>query len=193
MRTDAPHPVEGASSLSREGDRQVTESFRTMMGAFPSGVAVVTTLDEQGEPRGLTCSSLCSVSMQPPSLLVCVHNRSSTLRAMRTVGAFAVNLLHADSRSVADVFASGAADRFRTVPWTPGDSLAMPHLKDHAHAVAECAVRTAAVHGDHTLVVGEVLGAATAEGRYPLLHGTRKYASWSWPVAPRPPTEPPAR
>ncbi|MDQ3885688.1 MAG: flavin reductase family protein [Actinomycetota bacterium] len=69
------------------------DSFRAFMGAFPTGVAIVTTISENGEPLGFTCSSLCSVSLMPPSLLVCVHRASTTLMGVHASGRFAVNLL----------------------------------------------------------------------------------------------------
>src|SRR3989442_1370034 len=59
------------------------ETFAEIMASFPSGVAIVTTLDEAGEPKGLTTSAVASVSAEPPLLLVCVDFTSRTLPALR--------------------------------------------------------------------------------------------------------------
>ena len=63
------------------------------MSAFPTGVAVVTTLDAEGGPRGLTTNALCAVSAEPPLLLVCVDRESRTLPALLHSGRFVVNFL----------------------------------------------------------------------------------------------------
>lgn len=70
------------------------DDFRSLMGAFPTGVAVITTYGADDRPRGLTCSSLSSVTTAPPTLSVWLTTRGETLGALRAYGAFAVNLLH---------------------------------------------------------------------------------------------------
>jgi flavin reductase (NADH) len=183
MRHGVHQPSQSATLGERTADGAPSgERFRALMGSFPSGVAVVTTMTAGEEPRGLTCSSLCSVSLDPPTLLVCVDNRSGTLRAMRERGAFAVNLLDAQGIEAAEVFASGAADRFDRVPWQPSALLSVPELPRHAHAVAECAVCATYASGDHTVVLGRVVAARVRSGARPLVYGTRRFTSWPWPV-----------
>ena len=152
--------------------------FRALMAGFPSGVVVVTTVDAEGYPLGLTCSSLCSVSLAPPLLLVCIDNRSRTLRALRSSGLFAVNMLHEFGRDTARAFASGAPDRFRSVTWRPTPGEKLPCLPKDAHSIAECRVRTTEVAGDHTIVVGTVLTVERLASAAPLLYGLRRYATW---------------
>jgi flavin reductase (NADH) len=182
MRHGVHQPYQRATLADDAGAPAAGERFRALMGSFPSGVAVVTTTADGGEPRGFTCSSLCSVSLDPPTLLVCVDNRSGTLRAVQDRGAFAVNVLHARGIEAAEVFASGAPDRFERVPWEPSALLSLPELPHHAHAVAECAVTAAHDAGDHTVVIGRVLAARVRPGARPLVYGTRRFTSWPWPV-----------
>src|SRR3981081_1592571 len=85
--------------------------FKALMTTFPSGVAVITTMELDGTPLGLTCTSLCSVSLEPPLLLVCVHNRSHTLSTIVDRGLFAVNLLHEGGRDAAGAFAATGAQQ----------------------------------------------------------------------------------
>jgi flavin reductase (DIM6/NTAB) family NADH-FMN oxidoreductase RutF len=154
-------------------------AFRALMASHPGGVAVITTADEQGTPYGFTCTALCSVSLDPPRLLVCAAHSGRTLPVLTARGTFVVNLLHAAGRGAAEAFTSRTADRFGEVPWQPGPATGLPVLSDDAHAVAEC--RVAALHpsGDHTIVVGDVLRSeirTSAAG--PLLYGRRRFAAW---------------
>lgn len=155
------------------------ERFRAMMSGFPSGVAVVTTLDAAGAPHGLTCTSVCSVSLVPPTLLVCLDNRSGTLRGLADNGLFTVNLLHTGGRGAAEVFASPEPDRFARIDWESSPLHGLPALTAHAHAVAECRVTQSVPAGDHTIVVGDVEHVLTRDEDDLLLYGRRRYGSWA--------------
>ncbi|MFE2184737.1 flavin reductase family protein [Streptomyces sp. NPDC059455] len=154
------------------------EGFRAMMRGFPTGVAVVTALDRDNRPWGMTCSSLCSVTLEPPTLLVCLRDGSPTLAAILDRGEFAVNLLHADAQGTAELFASGDRDRFDRVFWQLGGDGAGPHLRDDARAVADCRIRTSYPVGDHVVVLGEVYRVTHGPERRPLLYGLRRYGVW---------------
>lgn len=173
VRVARPEPRETASP----------DAFRSLMSLFPSGVAVVTAREVGGTPRGVTCTSLASVSLEPPLLLVCLHARSGTLAALRRTGAFAVNLLHHRGRGAAEVFASPVADRFAEVEWAPSPQDGLPWLSRHAHAVAECAVWDSRSAGDHVVVFGSVRR-VHADPATPLLYGGRQYRSWAQATVP---------
>jgi flavin reductase (NADH) len=153
--------------------------FRSLMAAHPAGVAIVTTTAPDGKPWGMTCSSLCSVTLQPPTLLVCMRTQSPTLAALLEVSAFAVNLLCDHAEPVAQLFASGAPDRFDRGEWVRHPESGMPHLMEDAHSVADCRVSRTLPVGDHVVVFGEVLRVSTLADApaSPLLYGTRRY--WS--------------
>ncbi|MFF3671281.1 flavin reductase family protein [Microtetraspora malaysiensis] len=155
--------------------------FRTLMSTFPSGVAVVTAMDPDGHPRGMTCSSVCSVALDPPTLLVCARRLSPTLRAMLRLSLFAVNLLHARARATAELFASGAVNRFDRVRWHADPSYGGPHLVDAAHAIADCQITRTVEAGDHVVVFGEVYEIEQCAPAVPLLYGLRAYSSWQQP------------
>jgi flavin reductase (DIM6/NTAB) family NADH-FMN oxidoreductase RutF len=154
--------------------------FRALMSTFPTGVAVVTSVDASGRPWGMTCSSVCSVSLDPPTLLVCLRRGSPTLNATLGVEAFAVNLLHDRARAVAELFASGDPDRFDRVPWRGQLPAGCPHLVRDAHAIADCRLTRSISIGDHVVLFGEVFRVEREAHRQPapLLHGLRQYASW---------------
>nr|WSW67722.1 flavin reductase family protein [Streptomyces sp. NBC_00995] len=153
------------------------DEFRALMGAFPSGVCVVTTYGPDGLPRGLTCSSLASVTARPPTLSVCLNTDGETLRALRSHGSFAVNLLHDGGRDAAEVFAKPVADRFDQVEWCPSPGAGLPMLVRDAFTTADCHVADLIEVGDHTMVLGEVTGVVQESGT-PLLYGARRFAQW---------------
>jgi len=162
-------------------DRDVTvpvASFRSLMSQFPSGVAVVTSLDEDGQPWGMTCSSVCSVTPSPPTLLICLRDSSPTLNAVLKRETFTLNLLHDNARAVAELFASGAPDRFDQILWDISPAAGGPHLSQYAHAIADCRVTRTETVGDHVVIFGEIFGVSERQGDMPLLYGMRQYSSW---------------
>jgi flavin reductase (NADH) len=157
-----------------------TGEFRSLMSTFPTGVSVVTAIDQDGQPWGMTCSSICSVAVDPPTLLICVRRESPTLRAILRLSRFAVNLLHDRARATAELFASGKPNRFSMVRWRDEPASGGPHLIDDAHAVADCRMVRTVAAGDHLVVFGEVYGVRSQalEEPSPLLYGLRRYSSW---------------
>ncbi|WP_149183660.1 flavin reductase family protein [Streptomyces sp. TRM49041] len=178
--------AECAAAVHREAD------LRPFMAAFPSGVSVVTTLDADAVPRGLTCSSLASVALAPPTLVVCIRTASPTLRALLDQGLFALNLLHERARATSDLFASGAPDRFDRTEWRLPLGASGPHLTAAAHAIADCRVVKTVSFGDHTAVFAEADRVTVRPTAHPLLYGLRRYAGWSDAAsAPQPAAAPP--
>ncbi|MFE1291249.1 flavin reductase family protein [Streptomyces sp. NPDC058751] len=155
--------------------------FRSLMSTFPTGVAVVTTMGPTGRPWGMTCSSVTSITTDPPTLLVSLRRGSPTLTALQQCSTFAVNLLHHRGRPAAELFSSGDPDRFDRVAWRGGSGLGGPHLLDDAHAVADCRVDRTLSVGDHVVVFGEVFRIERHQPAppRPLLYGLRQYRSWS--------------
>lgn len=143
------------------------------MGAFPTGVAVVTARLPEGEPVGLTVSSLTSVSLEPLLVLVCIDHRSASHGAVVASGAFAVNLLPLDGAPISDVFASpDRADRFRGVAWR--EEVTGSPVLERALGWLDCRVHQTHVAGDHTIVVGSVL-ALDAGDLPPLVYHRGRY------------------
>jgi flavin reductase (DIM6/NTAB) family NADH-FMN oxidoreductase RutF len=160
------------------------DDYRLLMSCFPTGVAVVTALDAEGAPHGLTCTSLTSVTLSPPTLLVSLSTGSGTLAALRATGAFAVNLLHARGRPAAEIFSSQVPDRFSRLAWRRFGASGCPWLVDNAFAAAECQVSDSMPVGDHEVVFGTVTR-LTHTSDLPLLYGMRQFSSW----LPRSPAE----
>ena len=150
------------------------QAFFEIMGSFPSGVTVVTTVDADGSPVGLTSTAVCSVSADPPLLLVSVAETSQTLPWLTTTRRFAINILHADAAEVSNRFASRSSDKFSGLPWSESPS-GMPVLDTHVVAWADCELEAELLAGDHRLLLGRVLDGAATDGA-PLVYFRRDYA-----------------
>lgn len=151
-------------------------AFRAIMGSFPSGVTVVTTLDEAGAPRGMTVSSFFSVSAEPPMLAVCLSSSSRTLDAVRARGAFVTHVLHENSVDVALHFARPRDDF--GIEWRPSvHAGGAPILLSGVAAHAECSVERIVEAGDHHLVIGLIHAGAHANER-PLVYHRASFSSW---------------
>ena len=147
------------------------------MSAFPTGVAIVTTLDDEGSPRGLTTNAICAVSADPPLLLICVDRTSRTLDALRHAKRFVVNFMSDGRADLCALFASKAEDKFAEVRWEPGLG-GVPCLIEDALAYAECLTEQELEVGDHLILIGLVeAGSPPDPGRAPILYFRRAYGS----------------
>jgi flavin reductase (DIM6/NTAB) family NADH-FMN oxidoreductase RutF len=146
-----------------------TSEYRRVVSHFASGVSVVTTLRPDGGPCGLTVSAVCSVSLAPTLLLVCVERDADSHGCIEQSGVFAVNVLaEGKGETLARRFASSDVDeKFTGVAFHPQQTGA-PVL-DEALAWLDCRVAERCTGGDHTVFVGEVLAADAGEGT-PLLY-----------------------
>lgn len=161
-------------------------TFLSIMSSLASGVTIVATLTAESQPIGLTCSAACSVSREPPLLLVCIHRQSRVLESILSRRTFTVNVLCAGRQHISGVFASaGVPDRFASVDWRPGPRTGLPCLPGDCVAMAECFVSSVVDAGDHTVVIGGVLaGQVTEEPKAPLMYWRRAYGSWHAAPAP---------
>lgn len=165
-------------ALSWVAGAAMPEGFRVMMRGFPTGVAVVTAADLAGQPWGMTCTSICSVTLNPPTLLVSMQYDSATLEAIQAGGLFTVNLLHADARDTAELFASGTRNRLDHVRWHRPFGSGGPHLPQDALAVTDCRLIRCDRVGDHEVVYGNPCRLMWFPGLVPLLYGQQQFRSW---------------
>jgi flavin reductase (DIM6/NTAB) family NADH-FMN oxidoreductase RutF len=140
------------------------DRFRGVMGSLAAGVTVVTTRDRQGEPRGLTATAVCSVSLEPPLVLVCIDRSAECHEAFWEAVAFSVNLLRDDQEELSRHFARKDIRKFEGIAHRPGVT-GVPILCD-VLAHVECRVMARHPGGDHTIFVGEAVdtGLAAAAG-----------------------------
>jgi flavin reductase (DIM6/NTAB) family NADH-FMN oxidoreductase RutF len=158
------HTAHGTTVSSKAPD---AETFREVMGRFPSGVAVVAAA-HGGHDHGMAVSSVTSLSVAPPTLLVCVNRDAHTHRAIAAAGCFGVSVLNERQEALARRFATRDEAKFDGVPREHTRTLGVPVLPE-ALAWLECRVTAEVDGGTHTVFVGEVTEAVARSG-YPLTY-----------------------
>jgi len=144
-----------------------SDEFRAALGRFASGVTVVTTKDKIGRLHGITVSAFCSVSLEPPLILVCIDKRTGSHGALGEINRFVVNVLREDQQYYSDLFASQLPHKFDEIEYTESAD-GTPILKD-ALVNMECRLVNSHDNGDHTIFVGEILESYVTDGK-PLIY-----------------------
>lgn len=147
--------------------------FRQLLGRFATGVTILTTTAADGAPIGMTASSVASVSLEPPLVLVSVDRQNEMHGALGAAPHFALNILAADQEALSRRFAEEEERRFEGVAYHPS-RLGLP-LIDGALAYVECARRQVVPAGDHTVFFGLVVHGSVTDRR-PLLYYRGGYA-----------------
>ncbi len=147
--------------------------FRSVLSRFASGVTVVTAVDVQGVDHGITVSAFCSLSLEPPLVLVCIDHQTVMHGVLGGSNAFAINVLAVDQEDLARKFSDPDNNRFDGTSFTRGDNGA-PALTGAA-ATLECAMMERYEGGDHTIFVGRVETAESSDAP-PLLYYRGGYA-----------------
>ena len=141
------------------------EHFVTVMRRAATGVTVVTT-DGRAGRFGVTISAMCSVSVEPPSVLACVHGASPVTEAVQRNGCFCINILLTPQAFIADCFAGRVerlrGDRFACAEWTRLATGA-PVLVD-ALASFDCWLTNEVVFGSHRILLGTVEACTGRDG-----------------------------
>ena len=151
-----------------------SQQFRAALGMFATGVTIVTARSADGQVVGLTANSFASVSLAPPLVLWSLAQAAASLAAFRAGSHYAINVLAADQKDLAERFSRKGADRWAGVGFTAG--LGDAPLLAGAAATFECFNRSRYEEGDHMIFVGEVERCTRQAGASPLLfHGGRFY------------------
>ncbi len=148
--------------------------FRQLLGHFATGVTVLTLATPDGRPLGMTASSLASVSLDPPLVSVCVDRIAELHDVIVRAPEFVVNVLASPQEALARRFSDKHEDRFDGVGYHRSPEGLI--LLDGALAHIICERFAEYPGGDHTIILGRVVGGATTEGR-PLLYYRGGYAA----------------
>lgn len=140
----------GASGMSEVDSAH----FRQVLGRFPTGVTVITAAGCEGRPTGFAVGSFFSVSLEPPLVGFCAGKGSSSWPAIRSTGAFCVNVLSHDQEQLCRQFSSKTVDKFEGLDWQAA-STGSPRL---AGVVAwiDCDIESVHDAGDHEICIGRV-------------------------------------
>jgi flavin reductase (DIM6/NTAB) family NADH-FMN oxidoreductase RutF len=150
--------------------------LRQTLGSFATGVAVATTLDAKGTPKGFTANSFTSVSLDPPLVLVCVDKAASCYPAFANTTHFAINILCEAQQHVSRAFASKSPDKFTGMSWVAGMT-GSPIFPDST-AWLDCELHNRVEAGDHLIVIGRVLSFGHSPGKRPLGYHRGSYIAF---------------
>lgn len=146
------------------------DGFRRALGSLASGINVITFVDGQGRPHGMTATAMCSVSLDPLLVLVCVDRSTRTHGEILAGGRFGVSILAIEGHVVSQHCARPGADKRLPKSWLLGvDGCETPILGD-ALAHLDCVVHDTHPAGTHTVILGRVERLGTADDGEPLIH-----------------------
>jgi 4-nitrophenol 2-monooxygenase / 4-nitrocatechol 4-monooxygenase, reductase component len=150
------------------------DQFKQVIGHFASGVSIIT-VRKNGIDFGITASAVCSVSVDPPMLLVCVNKTTGTCNAISAAESFTVNIVNESQKDLALRFARANTDKFAGVDFSYGE-LGNPVL-GQTLATLECRVVEEVTGGTHSVFLGEVQKANAAAGD-PLVYYRGKFGKF---------------
>ena len=148
------------------------DTFRSVLGRFASGITIVTVRDGDRD-FGMTVSAFCSLSLDPPMVLICIDKTASMHQLLLEHPRFGVSILSSDQEASSRRFADPESDRFDGLAYTRAECGAV--LLSRALAHMECRVAAHYDGGDHTIFTADVERAEPAHGR-PLLYYRGGYA-----------------
>lgn len=151
---------------------EVRELLKDFNKQFVTGVTVITAHDEENKPRGLAANAYCSVSLDPPLILVCVQKTSSTYPSLFRSEHIGINILSTEQRETLDVFASKAQDKFTNVDWYRGPN-GTPLLNGSSAAI-EVEIKERFQALTHTIFIGRVRHAQAIDNN-PILYKAGKF------------------
>lgn len=152
------------------------QAFRRVVGNLTSGVSVITTTVE-GVRHGMTASSVTSLSLDPPMMLVCVNSSVPMSRSISSAGRFAVNVLDGSGASLAHQFATPSEDKFKDVDVV--DVAGVPLLRG-ALARLVCDVEEEVSGGTHIIFLGRVIHAEAEHEGEPLAYFRGKFGRFEF-------------
>jgi flavin reductase (DIM6/NTAB) family NADH-FMN oxidoreductase RutF len=180
--TARPQAIPGRPTALEEGRHSVSETtidpaaFRKVLGSYPTGVCVVTALDE-GKPAGMVVGSFTSVSLDPPLVGFFPDKKSSSWPLIEKAGHFCVNVLGSDQEEVCRSASARGAKKFVGVEFTISDN----DLPIIANSIAciECRLHSVTEAGDHWFVMGEVMRMETVRESDPMLFHRGRYGGFA--------------
>jgi flavin reductase (DIM6/NTAB) family NADH-FMN oxidoreductase RutF len=158
------------------------QTFRSVMSRFATGVTVVTTA--VGKQRfGITVNAFCSVSLDPPLVLICIEHGSYVHDAVIDSGVFAVNFLSSEQEQLSVCFAGNSVERHRNFCGVTSHTVATgAPIFDDCLGFVDCRVVATYPGGDHTIILGQVEAQDALEGE-PLLYFRSHYLNSSEPTS----------
>lgn len=151
---------------------ELAHRFRDAMADFPSGVTIMTTTDRTGRPWGFTASSFCSLSLDPPLVLVCLAKTAMCHPVFQQSDDWTIQIIAEHHVGLATRFATRGGDKFAGGEFA-SDHRGVPGLPD-APVSLLCSAHARYDGGDHSILVARVRDVAVRDG-HPLLYFRRTF------------------
>lgn len=162
-------------------NQESVDVFKQIMGSYPTGVTIITTSNEEGNPVGLTVNSFASVSLDPLLVLWSLDRKSSYLDAFKNAEGFAVHILAEDQSELCWAFAGKSTDRFSMANWSHSNNN-LPVISGSL-GVMECKTVQSIDAGDHIIFIGQIID-IKKQDKEPMLYFRRNVGMIpaGWPV-----------
>ena len=146
------------------------DTFKELMKRFASGVTLIT-FENGGKYSGLTVSSFCSLSMNPPLILICIDKKIPSHNSLKNGNSFGVNICNSEQGKLAWDFANSNVDKNELILSLNHEVTEnkVPLLTD-CLASMECTIKEAYEGGDHTIFVGQIEQGNFDEESEPLIY-----------------------
>jgi len=157
-----------------------SQDFKETLAHLAGAVTVITTCDVEGQPRGFTATSFCSVSLEPPLVLCCLSTDADCYAAFADARYFAVNILTKQQEAESQRFAFSGSEKYRGVAFERGQT-GMPLLANSL-ATLECSLYAKYPGGDHIIILGLVEHGnitSSEEAGKPLLYYAHQYGTFA--------------
>ncbi|HCP23214.1 MAG TPA: hypothetical protein DIT90_03715, partial [Dehalococcoidia bacterium] len=145
------------------------DEFRSALGQFATGVTVITSLDDDGEPHSMTANAFSSICLEPPTIMVCIAHGTHTHGYIEKNGRFGVNILKQEQQELGVYFAKKPEDQTGDVSYHYSESENGVPVLDDSMVFFNCEVVGAHVYGDHTIYVAGVNEMRRNESGAPLM------------------------
>jgi flavin reductase (DIM6/NTAB) family NADH-FMN oxidoreductase RutF len=151
--------------------------FRKVLGAYPTGVSVVTAIGQDGGPIGMVVGTFTSVSLDPPLVGFLPDKKSSTWPQIEAAGHFCVNVLGSDQQAICRSVSAKGPEKFVGVDY----AISRHNLPVIAGSIAsiECSIHSVVEAGDHWIVLGNVLGLEITRDEDPMLFHRGRYGGFA--------------
>jgi flavin reductase (DIM6/NTAB) family NADH-FMN oxidoreductase RutF len=143
--------------------------FRSALSQFATGVTVITTLDDEGQPHSMTANAFSSICLDPPTIMVCIAHGTHTYGYLEQTRRFGVNILKREQQELGAYFAKRPEDRTGDVEYQYSEGEDGVPILDDSMVFFGCEVLGSHVYGDHTIYVGAVKEMRQNESSAPLM------------------------
>ncbi len=163
-----------------EDTNDLATGLKQAMQNAPATVTVITAGATLSEANGLTATSVCSVSMDPPSILVCVNRDSNSHQLITESGRFCANYLSLDQKAIAESFASPGTgpEKFERANTRVREESGCIALEGCLANIC-CEVSQVIAAGTHSVFIGTVKHVSVSDNGVPLLYGLRGFGVFS--------------